>query len=231
MSMSRRSIRYVPRATARAAAAVLLGLTLAGCGPDVWPPDRVEAEPMPGPAVRTSSLTGTGTQSDTPPVDEVHYVVGVARLGTVVVVVESSGAPMPLDRVLGLALRRPADSPMLADDDWAQIPGALQTRRTALRPDPLVECISVTPWSGASDFQGMRFARADDVPAAINQFVLRYDDEGQASEEVVRIRNQIDDCSACGAEGQLRARDLRAGHGGSGIDEGVVAEGRPTPRG
>lgn len=124
------------------------------------------------------------------------YLIGAARVGPAVVVVESAGVPAPVDVVLTAALRRPADDPVLQDLDWTRLRGGSPPRRTPLPPEPLVDCVAVSPWSGASAFLGVRFAIPGGSRSVVNQFVLRYPDVRRAEEQMARLRHQIDDCPA-----------------------------------
>jgi hypothetical protein len=194
------------RATSAAVAAVLGTGLLLGCDP-------VGGEP-PGGAV--AAVPGPPRVEESPVPDGVVYVMGAARLGAVVVVVESTDAPLPVEGVLATALQRPAGDSLLGDLDPARFPGGLHPRRTSLYPDPLTRCVSVNPSSGASTFRGVRYATAGGPRAAINRFVLRYDSEDRAVEQLERFRNQLDSCP-------VAAADVREERGAApGMDDAFV---------
>jgi hypothetical protein len=195
------------RATSAAVAAVLGTGLLLGC-------DSAGGEP-PGGAVAAAPGPAPVEEAAVP--DGVPYVFGAARLGAVVVVLESADAPLPVEGVLATALRRPAADSLLGGLDPARFPGGLQPRRTSLYPDPLTDCLSVNPSSGASAFRGVRYVTAGRPRAAINRFVLRYDDEDQAVVQLERLRDQLDNCP-------VAAADVREERGTRGMDELVVAE-------
>jgi hypothetical protein len=200
-------------------ASIVTLTALAGCflvdggSPAGSPPSSRTESAVPGPAAAPGSPDG--------PVD---YRLGVVRDRNVVVVVESRNWIDRTELTLELAVHRavpggrgrcgravlpcphPAaeaggtaydlsPDPLLTEGDWAQVAGGGPSPvRSPTRPTRLVECISVTPWSGATDFRLSAYLDPERPLGDLTEFVLRFEDAASAAEAVRRIRNQFDDC-------------------------------------
>ncbi len=176
--------------TVRSAMALVLGLALlGGCRPET------DGEPAPRatPAVEAVEAGAAATTPDWDrPVAErtpTTYRLGIARSGVVVVVIEALGPIDAVRRALEPALQRavpqgPGSSGVLDSAYLTRLTGGrLRLERTSDAPLPLVDCVSVAPWSGADTFLGVAYEDRVRPAVRLSEFVLRYPTAVQAADE------------------------------------------------
>jgi hypothetical protein len=226
-------LRRAGHAAGTAVAAVALMAVVAGCGPLDDSSPTSAAPPAQREAAAEGPAPAVGSGAERP----VYYQLGIVREGDVVVVVESldwnDWTELTLDSALHRAVpahrgrcghvvrpcARPragdgrasfplAPDPVLTDGDWRRITGGAPSPvRSATRPSRLVDCISLTPWSGASEFRAAAYLDPTRPSGDLSEFVLRFEDAAPAAEAVRRIRNQFDDCPSRTDSGQVEVTE------------------------
>jgi hypothetical protein len=198
--------------TLRGAVALVLGLLLlGGCRPAT---DGEPAAPEPPAAEAGSAIPIPDGGEPGVQGRPTTYRLGIIRSHDVVVVLESLGSVDAVGRALEPAIRRalpngPASPRVLDGADLIPITGIrLRFERTPDAPLPLVDCISVTPWSGADTFLGVAYEDRARPTARLSEFVLRYPSAGEAAAGALRIRHQFEDCPDGGPGGSARVRVL-----------------------
>jgi hypothetical protein len=241
--------RYPRSVPTRASAVVasILGLTVAvGCG------RATEAAP--------SSAIGPAAEPSGSAAGPFPYQLGVARDRNVVVVVESTGWTERTEVTLELALQRAipgsqgrcgddvlpcpnptssgpgafdlATEPLLTDADWARITRADDYPARSGAPTQLLGCIDVSPGPQTTDVRAAAYVAAHHPEGALNEFVIRYPDDGSAATAVASLREQFIDCPVGTASGgvavHLHEHRASDGDGWWTVDEAFVGD-RTSP--